>query len=117
MRPSLSFLIGPNSIQLDVLPMHDSIFTDSLLRAEQNKLNLHDSISREMLLQISSSKVLAAYKAKEIELKLRPAASEEEEQQIWADLDEWGSTTIAETIKDMKGLVYTHTASSSRVPG
>ena len=48
--------------------------------------------------------VLAAYKAKEIELKLRPAASEEEEQQIWADLDEWGSTTIAETIKDMKGF-------------
>ena len=35
MRPSLSFLIGPNTIKLDVLPMHDSI-TDSLLRAEQN---------------------------------------------------------------------------------
>ena len=48
--------------------------------------------------------VLAAYKAKEIELKLRPAASEEEELKIWADLDEWGSTTIAETIKDMKGF-------------
>ena len=41
--------------------------------------------------------VLAAYKAKEIELKLRPAASEEEEQKIWNELDEWGSTTIAES--------------------
>ena len=41
--------------------------------------------------------VLAAYKAKEIELKLCPAASEEEEQKIWNELDEWGSTTIAES--------------------
>lgn len=41
--------------------------------------------------------VLAAYKAKEIELKLRPVASEEEEQKIWNELDEWGSTTIAES--------------------
>ena len=64
MRPSLSFFIGPNTIQLDVLPMHDSICTDSLLRAEQNKLNLHDSRSREMLLQISSSKVRGALLAR-----------------------------------------------------
>jgi len=41
--------------------------------------------------------VLAAYKAKEIELKLRPPASEEEEQKIWTDLDDWGSTQIAES--------------------
>lgn len=60
--------------------------------------------------------VLAAYKAKEIELKLRPAASEEDEQKIWADLDEWGSTTIAETIKDMKGFyVKTGQVISTRV--
>ena len=59
MRPSLSFFIGPNTIQLDVLPMHDSICTDSLLRVEQNKLNLHDSISREMLLVLKSRRQIA----------------------------------------------------------
>lgn len=54
--------------------------------------------------------VLAAYKAKEIELQVRrraqgdDAISEKEEAKIWEELDEWGSTRIAETIKDMKGF-------------
>eukprot|EP00957_Ditylum_brightwellii_P195981 14932187-Ditylum_brightwellii.AAC.1 len=47
--------------------------------------------------------VLAAYKAKEIELKFKKLTKEEEEK-VWADLDEWGSTVISDTIQDMKGF-------------
>jgi aarF domain-containing kinase len=60
--------------------------------------------------------VLAAYKAKEIELKFKPAASADEEERIWKDLDEWGSSRIAETIQDMKGFyVKTGQVISTRV--
>ena len=52
--------------------------------------------------------VLGAYKAKEVELKWKEQigkpVDESEEQQIWKDLDEWGSTRIAETIQNMKGF-------------
>mmetsp|Transcript_57456 Transcript_57456/g.140228 ORF Transcript_57456/g.140228 Transcript_57456/m.140228 type:complete len:638 (+) Transcript_57456:114-2027(+) len=53
--------------------------------------------------------VLAKYKAKEIEIQLKrkidkDAISPEEEEQIWADLDEWGSTVVADTIKEMRGF-------------
>jgi len=60
--------------------------------------------------------VLAAYKAKEIELKFNPAKSQDEEDQIWTDIDEWGSDRIAETIQDMKGFyVKTGQVISTRV--
>ena len=66
--------------------------------------------------------VLAAYKAKELELQFRretlkdESISAEEEEQIWKDLDEWGSTRIAETIQDMKGFyVKTGQVISTRV--
>ena len=65
--------------------------------------------------------VLAAYKAKELELKFKRDAlnadiDEEQEKQIWADLDEWGSTRIAETIQEMKGFyVKTGQVISTRV--
>jgi len=51
--------------------------------------------------------VLAAYKAKEVELKLRErflGETPENEEQIWKDLDEWGSKRIADTIQEMKGF-------------
>ena len=61
--------------------------------------------------------VLAAYKAKELELKFRkPSINAEEEERVWAELDEWGSTRIAETIQDMKGFyVKTGQVISTRV--
>jgi len=60
--------------------------------------------------------VLAAYKAKEIELKFKPEKSKENEEQIWNELDEWGSTRIAETIQEMKGFyVKTGQVISTRV--
>jgi aarF domain-containing kinase len=59
--------------------------------------------------------VLAAYKAKELEFKLKKTP-EEEQQQAWQELDEWGSTRIAETIHDMKGFyVKTGQVISTRV--
>jgi hypothetical protein len=51
--------------------------------------------------------VLAAYKAKEIELEWKRKTSsvtKEEEEDAWNELDEWGSTRIAETIQEMKGF-------------
>ena len=53
--------------------------------------------------------VLAKYKAKDLEIQLKRkinknAISPEEEEQIWAELDEWGSTVVAETIKEMRGF-------------
>ena len=66
--------------------------------------------------------VLAAYKAKELEIELKrkafggDAVTEKEEEQIWADIDEWGSTRIAETIQEMKGFyVKTGQVISTRV--
>lgn len=66
--------------------------------------------------------VLAAYKAKEAELAIKRKVpgfadvTQEEEDRIWADLDEWGSTRIAETIEDMKGYyVKTGQVVSTRV--
>ena len=65
--------------------------------------------------------VLAAYKAKEVELQFRRSALGEnipdwEENQIWAEMDEWGSTRIAETIQEMKGFyVKTGQVISTRV--
>ena len=57
----------------------------------------------------------AAYKAKELEFKLKKTP-EEEQQQAWQELDEWGSTRIAETIHDMKGFyVKTGQVISTRV--
>jgi aarF domain-containing kinase len=59
--------------------------------------------------------VLAAYKAKELEFKLKKTP-EEEQQRAWQELDEWGSTRIAETIHDMKGFyVKTGQVISTRV--
>mmetsp|Transcript_23863 Transcript_23863/g.43308 ORF Transcript_23863/g.43308 Transcript_23863/m.43308 type:complete len:396 (-) Transcript_23863:814-2001(-) len=59
--------------------------------------------------------VLAAYKAKELEFKLKKTP-EEKQQQAWQELDEWGSTRIAETIHDMKGFyVKTGQVISTRV--
>ena len=54
--------------------------------------------------------VLGAYKVKEIEFMLRDkiplltSVSEEEQQVIWNEIDEWGSQRIAETIQEMKGF-------------
>ncbi|CAB9498854.1 protein kinase UbiB [Seminavis robusta] len=52
--------------------------------------------------------VLAAYKAKEVELNLRKtlgdATPPEEEEEMWKELDEWGSTRISETISEMRGF-------------
>lgn len=53
--------------------------------------------------------VLAAYKAKEIEIQLKrkvdkDAVPPEEEERIWAELDEWGSTVVADTISEMRGF-------------
>jgi predicted unusual protein kinase regulating ubiquinone biosynthesis (AarF/ABC1/UbiB family) len=65
--------------------------------------------------------VLVAYKSKEWELDLlegpRPTPlSESEKAQIWKDLDEWGSTRIAETIQHLKGFyVKTGQVISTRV--
>ena len=61
--------------------------------------------------------VLAAYKAKELELQLFPDKfSKDDVDGIWKELDEWGSTKIAETIKDMKGFyVKTGQVISTRV--
>ena len=62
--------------------------------------------------------VLAAYKAKELELKFRKPSitADEEEERVWAELDKWGSTRIAETIQDMKGFyVKTGQVISTRV--
>ena len=65
--------------------------------------------------------VLGAYKAKEIELEfrrkqLKQEISEEEEQAIWKEIDEWGSTRVAETIQEMKGFyVKTGQVISTRV--
>ncbi len=66
--------------------------------------------------------VLAAYKAKELELRYvpqllgRPRLSAADEEQVWKDLDEWGSTRIAETIQEMKGFyVKTGQVISTRV--
>ena len=55
--------------------------------------------------------VLAAYKAKELQLQFQPVSSEEEEE-IWKEIDEWGSTRIAETIQEMKGF-YVKTGKAS----
>lgn len=61
--------------------------------------------------------VLGAYKVKELELQyLTPNLTDEEEEQIWNDLDEWGSTRIASTIQEMKGFyVKTGQVISTRV--
>mmetsp|Transcript_30809 Transcript_30809/g.46972 ORF Transcript_30809/g.46972 Transcript_30809/m.46972 type:complete len:608 (-) Transcript_30809:16-1839(-) len=65
--------------------------------------------------------VLAAYKAKEVELDLRRKTGfnipdTQEEEQMWADMDEWGSSRIAETIQEMKGFyVKTGQVISTRV--
>jgi aarF domain-containing kinase len=65
--------------------------------------------------------VLAAYKAKDVELdfrrqRLKQVISPDEEDKQWKDLDEWGSTRIAETIQDMKGFyVKTGQVISTRV--
>jgi len=64
--------------------------------------------------------VLAAYKAKEVQLdlkrKLGNEVTQEEEDQIWKDLDEWGSQRIADTIQEMKGFyVKTGQVISTRV--
>lgn len=53
--------------------------------------------------------VLAAYKTKEVELELKKkfdanSVSEQEEQDIWQELDEWGSQRIADTISEMRGF-------------
>jgi aarF domain-containing kinase len=59
--------------------------------------------------------VLAAYKAREVEVGLRkPTAAEEE--RMWAELDEWGSSRVAEAIQEMKGFyVKTGQVISTRV--
>lgn len=64
--------------------------------------------------------VLASYKLKEIELYLKRKGgnviTEEEEERIWADLDELGSKKISETIQEMKGFyVKTGQVISTRV--
>ncbi|KAL3937007.1 MAG: hypothetical protein SGBAC_007792 [Bacillariaceae sp.] len=65
--------------------------------------------------------VLGAYKVKEVELDLRrnqlkQEISEEEEASIWNEVDEWGSTRVADTIQDMKGFyVKTGQVISTRV--
>lgn len=66
--------------------------------------------------------VLAAYKAKEIELQLgpkllgKPKLTQQEEEAVWKELDEWGSTRIAETIQELKGFyVKTGQVISTRV--
>lgn len=66
--------------------------------------------------------VLAAYKVKELELELgpkflgRPRLTEAEQEEVWKQLDEWGSTRIAETIQEMKGFyVKTGQVISTRV--
>jgi len=54
--------------------------------------------------------VLAAYKSKELELGLKRKfggdrrVSKEEEDEIWHQLDEWGSQRIADTISEMRGF-------------
>ena len=63
--------------------------------------------------------VLAAYKAKELELAfrrktLKETITDSEEDQIWKDIDEWGSTRVAETIQDMKGF-YVKTGQGMRI--
>ena len=63
--------------------------------------------------------VLAAYKAKELELAfrrntLKETITDSEEEQIWKDIDEWGSTRVAETIQDMKGF-YVKTGQGMRI--
>eukprot|EP00980_Cylindrotheca_fusiformis_P021074 scaffold8079_cov121-Cylindrotheca_fusiformis.AAC.2 len=65
--------------------------------------------------------VLGAYKAKELELAfrrntLKQTINEEEEEEIWKKIDEWGSSRVAETIQDMKGFyVKTGQVISTRV--
>jgi len=66
--------------------------------------------------------VLAAYKTKELELEWgpkifgQPKLSDSEQEEIWKDLDEWGSTRIAETIQELKGFyVKTGQVISTRV--
>lgn len=66
--------------------------------------------------------ILAAYKAKELQLELapkflgQPKLTPEQEEQVWKELDEWGSTRIAETIQEMKGFyVKTGQVISTRV--
>lgn len=65
--------------------------------------------------------VLGAYKAKEIELAfrrntLKETITQAQEEQIWHEIDEWGSTRVAETIQDMKGFyVKTGQVISTRV--
>ena len=53
--------------------------------------------------------VLAAYKAKEVELDLKrkfgtTKVSPQDEEQAWHQLDEWGSQRIADTISEMRGF-------------
>ena len=52
--------------------------------------------------------VLGAYKLAQLKLERKAvagmAATAEEEAAIWSDLDEWGSTQIAETIKELRGF-------------
>lgn len=63
--------------------------------------------------------VLAAYKAKEVELGLREkflGETDIDQEQIWKELDEWGSQRIADTIQEMKGFyVKTGQVISTRV--
>lgn len=65
--------------------------------------------------------VLGAYKAKELELAfrrntLKETISKEEEDKIWQEIDDWGSTRVAETIQEMKGFyVKTGQVISTRV--
>jgi len=69
--------------------------------------------------------VLAAYKVQQTKLDLGLArggegrgklSQDEEEARQWAEIDEWGSTVVAETIKELKGFyVKTGQVISTRV--
>jgi hypothetical protein len=53
--------------------------------------------------------VLAAYKVQQVKLDLGVGApaggwSPEATAVAWADIDEWGSTQIADTIKELRGF-------------
>ena len=66
--------------------------------------------------------VLGAYKLKEVEFLLKDkiplleSVDEDSQEEIWNEIDEWGSTQIAETISEMKGFyVKTGQVISTRV--
>lgn len=120
-RPEHGYSAGPLKMALGVVAANEDAESDDDVEFPP-PLSSIQRARRAIEFYKRALPVLAAYKAKEVEIGLRrkalgdDAVTEDEEEAIWKELDEWGSTRISETIQEMKGFyVKTGQVISTRV--